>query len=93
MPKAQPLCTSELNLRQFEVTKKRIALLLCQDTAVSCLKNYVSQPEKLGEEFYGNGSRVGLLTRLGCVQGFKGDGESGNSGRFYFLGLRNHCRW
>ena len=20
-------------------------------------------------------------------------GESGNSGRFYFLGLQNHCRW
>ena len=21
------------------------------------------------------------------------DGETGNSGRFYFVGLQNHCRW
>ena len=29
----------------------------------------------------------------GPITSWQIDGESGNSGRLYFLGLQNHCRW
>ena len=32
-------------------------------------KTMCPNPGEFGEEFYGNGSRVGLLIRLGCGQG------------------------
>ena len=53
MPKARPLCTS---------ARQRGA----QQAHAS--QNCVSHLGGFGEEFYSNGSRVGLLTRLGCVQ-------------------------
>ena len=29
----------------------------------------------------------------GPITSWQIDGENGNSDRFYFLGLQNHCRW
>ena len=45
------------------------------------LETYVSQPREFGEEFYDCDSRVGLLIRLGCVQGL----HSSNWSQVIFL--------
>ena len=62
---AQPLCTgAELDLgdKRFWSYKKRIALLLCQAKGESA--GLCPTLVGFGEEFYGNGSRVGLLLRI-----------------------------
>ena len=73
MPKTQPLCTgAKLNLGDRvlgEVEKKSFIALPGKGghSGLMPLKN-VSQPEGFGEEFYSNGSRVGLLIRIrGCA--------------------------
>ena len=59
--------------RQFCVKQKRIALLLCQAKGRRLLprKTMCPNPGGFDEEFYNNTSRVGLLIRLGCVQGLR----------------------
>ena len=42
-----------------------------QHSGLMLLTNFVSPLGRIGEEFYNNGSRVGLLLRLGCVQGLQ----------------------
>ena len=42
-----------------------------QHRGLMLLTNFVSPLGRIGEEFYSNGSRVGLLLRLGCVQGLQ----------------------
>ena len=42
--------------------------------------------------------KVGLKLTIqimasGSITSWQIDGESGNSERYYFLGLQNHCRW
>ena len=66
MPKTWPLCTSaKLNLGdEFWVKQKRISLLLCQvkgDIVGLCPQKLCVPTQGFGEEFYSNGSRVGLL--------------------------------
>ena len=80
MPETRPLCTdAELNLGdrvwgEIEKNrKKKIALSLCQakggHSGLLPLKTVCTYPDGFFEEFYSNSSRVGLLIRLGCVQG------------------------
>ena len=33
------------------------------------------------------------ITASGPITSWQIDGNNGNSDRFYFLGLQNHCRW
>ena len=33
------------------------------------------------------------ITASGPITSWEIDGETGNSGRLYFSGLQNHCRW
>ena len=75
MLKARPLCTSvRSNLRDRvsgEVGKNRFIALPGKrgHSGVPPLKTMCPNPGRFGEEFYSNGSRVGLLVRLGCVHG------------------------
>ena len=71
MTKARPLCTgaeSNLGDRVLGAVEKH-TLLLCQakGNTAGTSKN-CPNPGGFDEEFYSNGSRVGLLIRLGCVQ-------------------------
>ena len=74
MPKTQLLCTSaKLNLgdRVFGEVEKQQFFCFARQRGTQwapALKNCVSQLGGFGE-FYSNSSRVGLLIRLGCVQG------------------------
>ena len=58
---------------EFGVKKKRTALLLCQakwrHSGLMSWKTVCANPGELCEDFYSNGSRVGLLIGLGCVKG------------------------
>ena len=75
MLRSQPLCTNaESNLGDRvlgEVEKNSFIALPGKDGYSRLLpsKTMCRNPAEFGEEFYGNGSRVGLLIRLGCVQG------------------------
>ena len=77
MSKAQYLCTStELNLRDGvlgEVEKNNFIALPGKvgHSRLLRLKSMCPNQGEFGEKFYGNGSRVGLLIRLGCVQGLQ----------------------
>jgi len=54
------------------VKQKRIALLFCQakgNTVDSCPEKLYPHLGRFDGEFYSSGSRVGMLIRLGCVQG------------------------
>ena len=75
MPKAQPLCTpmpnriSETVLGQAEKNSFIALPGKGGHRGVLPSKTMCPNPGEFGEEFYGNGSRVGLLIRLGCGQG------------------------
>ena len=74
MLKARLLCTGAvLNLGDRvlgEVEKNSfIALPGKRGTEGTCPKKLCPNLGGFEEEFYSNGSRVGLLIRLGCVQG------------------------
>ena len=75
MPKAQPLYTgAELNLGDKvlgEVEKNSFIALPGKVGHSGLLPQKTTYPNPGGfdEEFYSNSSRVGFLTRLGCVQG------------------------
>ena len=75
MPKAQPICTgAEPNLRDRvldEIEKKNFIALPDKGGHSRLLpsKTMCPNPGGFDEEFYSSGSRVGLLIRLGCVQG------------------------
>ena len=75
MPKTRPLCISaESNLRDRvlgEVEKNSFIALPGKGGHSGLLSRKTVCPNLggLGEEFYSNSSRVGLLIRLGCVQG------------------------
>ena len=72
-----PLCTgAKSNLRDRvlgEVEKNSFIALPGKGghNGLLPLKTMCPNPGEFGEEFYGNGSRAGLLTRLGCVQGLR----------------------
>ena len=78
MQKVQPLCAPLLN-RILETVLGEVvknSFLLCQakrDTEGSSLEMLLT-PGAFDEEFYGNSSRVGVLSRLGCVQGLRWSG-------------------
>ena len=70
-PEVRLLCTGARSNVEDRVLGKAekdsfIVLPSKGDTPGSCPK-----PGGLDEEFYKNTSRVGLLTRLGCVQGLR----------------------
>ena len=75
MPKAQPLHTgAKSNLRDRalgEVEKNSFIALPGKGGHSRLLpsKTMCPNPGEFGEEFYGNGSRVGMLIRSRCVQG------------------------
>ena len=75
MPKTWLLCTSaksNLGDRVLGEVEKHSFIALPGKGRHSRLppsKTVCPHPGGFGEEFYSNGSRVGLLTRLGCVQG------------------------
>ena len=75
MQKARPLCTSvELNLtnRVSGEAEKNSCIALPSKAGYSRLLPSKTMCPNLGgfdQEFYSNSSRVGLLKRLGCVQG------------------------
>ena len=53
---------------------------------------------KVKEESENGGLKLSIkksrLMAYGPITSWKIDGEkNGNKGRFYFLGLQNHCRW
>ena len=76
MPKTWPLCSSaESNLRDRvwgEVEKNSFIALPGKEghSRLLPLKTVCPHPGGFVEEFYSDGSRVGLLIRLGCVQGW-----------------------
>ena len=75
MLKTQPLCTgAKLNLRDRvlgRVGKNSFIALPGKGghSGLVPLKTACPIPGGFGEEFYSSGTRVGLLIRLGCVQG------------------------
>ena len=75
MPKAQPLCTgarSNLGDRVLGKVEKNSFIALLgkgEHSRLLPLKTMCTNQGGFAEEFYGNGSRVGLLIRLGCMQG------------------------
>ena len=78
MPKAQPLCAPVLNRISEtrvlgEVEKDSFIIFPGKGGHSRLLPQNTRYPNLGGfdEEFYSNGSRVGLLTGLGCVQGLR----------------------
>ena len=73
MLKSQSLCTgAKANLRVLGEVEKNSFIALPGKGGHSWLlplKIVCPNPGGFDEEFYSNSSRVGLLTRLGCVQG------------------------
>ena len=96
MPKARPLCTSAKSSHRDrvlgEVEKNSFIALPGKGGHSELLpwKTVCHNPGGFDEEFYGNSSRVGLLTRLGCVQGLR---WSGLLILMSFSGLFNLLGW
>ena len=95
MLKTQPLCTgaeSNLGDRVLGEAEKNSFIVLpgkAGHSRLLPLKTVCPHPAGFGEEFYTNSSRVGLLIRLGCVQGL----HSFNlvSGNLFSLQKFNKC--
>ena len=94
MLKARHLCTgAKSNLRDRvlgEVEKNSFIALSGKGGHSRLLpsKTMCSNPGEFDKEFYGNGSRVELLIRLGCVQGLHSSNlVSGNLFFFNFFGV------
>ena len=91
MLKTQPLCTgaeSNLGDRVLGEAEKNSFIVLpgkAGHSRLLPLKTVCPHPAGFGEEFYTNSSRVGLLIRLGCVQGLHSFNlVSGNLFSFFF---------
>ena len=69
MPKAWALCImpNQILETEFWVKQKRIALLLSQAKEDASGSGHPN-PGGSGEELYTNGSRMGMMIRLGCAQ-------------------------
>ena len=52
---------------------------------------------KVKEESEKGGLKLNIqetkIMASGPITSWETDGETANSGRLYFLGLQNHCRW
>ena len=56
----------------------------------SLLMKVKEESEKVGLKF--NIQKTKIMAS-GPITSWQTDGETGNSGRLYFGGLQNHCRW
>ena len=56
----------------------------------SCLMRVKEESEKVGLKL--NIQKTKIMAS-GPITSWQIDGDNGNSGRFYFGGLQNHCRW
>ena len=74
------------NLRYTDDT----TLMAGEEELKSLLMSVKEQSEKAGLKL---NTQKNKIMASGLITSWQKGGKSGNSDRFYFLGLQNHCRW
>ena len=65
-------------------------LMAGEEELKSLLMSVKEQSEKAGLKL---NTQKNKIMASGLITSWQKGGKSGNSDRFYFLGLQNHCRW